>query len=268
MYYKVYIDSVFLIQFVLDLYLLSITGKVLKCTATHGRILAAAALGAALICLVILVPLGNIRLRLLCGVIPVSVCMLRTAFAIRSPRLLAGSSLAMACCGFLQGSVMTWILKHFTDFWMQRYGIWLLLLSGFAGYILIRLILSAVRCLNENPIKKIRIPVENGSIHITAFLDTGNHLSEPVMGLPVCIISKEASTALEEMFLPERYHAIPYMSVGKERGILDAYELPEIVIEDVCREIHCKRVILAICNTGISKDCNYQMILHPQLMKN
>ena len=268
MYYKVYIDSVFLIQFVLDLYLLSITGKVLKCTATHGRIFAAAVLGAALICLVILVPLGNIRLRLLCGVIPVSVCMLHTAFAIRSPRLLAGGSLAMACCGFLQGSVITWILRHFTALRMKRYGIWILLLSGFAGYILIRLVLSAVRCLKGDPIRKIRIPLENGCVHITALLDTGNHLSEPVMGLPVCIISKEASTLLQEMFLPERYHAIPYRSVGKEQGILDAYELPEIVIEDVYREIHCKKVILAICNTGISKDSDYQMILHPQLMKN
>ena len=268
MYYKVYIDSVFLIQVVMNLYLLSITGKILKCTATHGRIFAAAVLGGTLICLVILMPIGNIKLRLLLGVIPVSVCMLRVAFAIRPPRLLIGNSLIMAGCGFLQGSIVTWILRCFSSLGFERFGVWILILSGLIGYVLLQLILSGTRRLNENPIRQIRIPTKNGSIHITALLDTGNHLSEPVMGLPVCIISKEASVLLEEMFLPERYHAIPFKSVGNERGILDAYELPEIVIEDACREIRCKKVILAICNTGISKDSVYQMILHPQLMKN
>lgn len=268
MYYKVYIDSVFLIQFVMNLYLLSITGKILKCTATHGRIFAAAALGAGLICLVILVPIGSLRLRLLGGVIPVSVCMLRVAFEIRPPKLLTGNSLVMAGCGFLHGSIVTWILKRFSSFGVEHYGIWILLLSGLTGYVLLHIVLSWIQRKKEDPIRRIRIPMANGNVHITALLDTGNHLSEPVLGLPVCIISKEASMLLKEAFLPERYHAIPYRSVGRERGILDAYELPELVIEDTNREIHCEKVILAICNTGISKDSVYQMILHPQLMKN
>ncbi len=57
-------------------------------------------------------------------------------------------------------------------------------------------------------------------------------------------------------------------ALAKKKGILNAYELPEMVIEDTYREICCNRVIIAICNTGISQDSIYQMILHPGLIEN
>lgn len=99
-YYKLYIDSVFFIQFVMNLYLLSITGKVLKCTATHRRMIPGALLGAGMICLVILFPVWNLRIRLAFGVIPVSMSMIRFVFAIRPLSRLVKSSIVMGVCGF------------------------------------------------------------------------------------------------------------------------------------------------------------------------
>ncbi len=268
MYYKLYIDSVFFIQFVMNLYLLSITGKILRCTATHRRILLGALSGAGLICLVIAIPAGSLKVRLLCGVIPVSIGMIRVVFAIRPLKLLVKGSIVMAACGFFMGSVVLWLERRFTWPEKWRYGIWTVAFFGFLAYRFLRFLLQKMQKEKESDIREVRIPVGEKMIHMKALLDTGNHLSEPVNGAPVCIISEKAAGEMAPFFLPQRYHAIPYRSVGKERGILDAYELPELVIEDTYHEICCRRVIVAICNTGISQDSIYQMILHPGLIEN
>lgn len=59
MYYKLYLDSVFILQMTSNLYLLSLAGKILGCTATHRRIWFGAAVGALMVCMVILVPAGR-----------------------------------------------------------------------------------------------------------------------------------------------------------------------------------------------------------------
>lgn len=268
MYYKLYIDSVFLVQFVLNLYLLSITGKVLKCTATHGRILPGALLGAGMICLVILLPVWNLRIRLVFGVIPVSMCMIRVTFSVRSPALLIKSSFVMGACGFLMGGVVLWLSSRFAWVEKRQYGIWTIALCGYIGYRFLRFLIRTLYMEKADDLKSVRIPAGEKNIRLKALIDTGNHLYEPVNGAPVCIVSESAAGEFQDFFLPEKYHAIPYRSIGKKMGILDAYELPELIIEDTYREICCKRVIVAICNTGISQDSLYQMILHPQLMEN
>ncbi|MCM1427398.1 MAG: sigma-E processing peptidase SpoIIGA [Eubacterium sp.] len=267
MYYKLYIDSVFFIQFVMNLYLLSITGKILKCTATHGRIVLGALLGAGMICLVILLPAGSIRIRLLFGVIPVSMIMIYAAFALRTLRLLMKAGMVMAMGGFFMGSVVVWLTRRLPFGSRMRYGIPTFAFFGFFAYVFFTYLIKKQQNQKENSIRQVRIPAGEKSICMKALLDTGNHLSEPISGAPVCIISEKAAGQLREFFLPERYHAIPYHSIGKKQGILNAYELPEMVIEDTYREICCKRVIIAICNAGISQDSIYQMILHPGLIE-
>ena len=65
MYYKLYIDSVFVLLAAGNLCLLTLTGKILSCTATHGRILAGAAAGAAVSCMAAAVPAGTLGMRFL-----------------------------------------------------------------------------------------------------------------------------------------------------------------------------------------------------------
>ena len=268
MYYKLYIDSVFFIQFVMNMYLLSITGKILKCTATHLRIVLGALLGAVMICLVILIPLLSLRIRLIIGAVAVSMSMLHVVFKIRTPKLLIRSSMVMALSGFFFGSIVLWLESRFGRSGWLRYGVWTFGLFGLPGYGFLRFLVHKIQKEKSEDLKEIRIQAGGRFVRMKALLDTGNHLSEPISGAPVCIMSESAAKEFQVCFVPEKYHAIPYHSVGRKTGILDAYELPELVIEDTYREICCKRVIVAICNTGISKDSIYQMILHPGLIEN
>lgn len=269
MYYKLYIDSVFILQMTSNLYLLSLAGQILKCTATHGRVLAGAALGALVVCGVISVPFSTVGIRILISAVPVSMCMLCVTYRICHKRKLIHASFVMACCGFFLGSTMIWILNRLRTVLKGNVSLAFTLIAGYLSYLILLKIIRFLRRRKENSLKAvvIRLPELRREIPISALLDTGNHLTEPVSGEPVCIISEKLAGQIDYCFRPEKYHAIPYMSIGRERGILNAYELPEIVIEDEERHIKKEHVIVAVCNTGIPEESIYQMILHPRLLE-
>ena len=269
MYYKLYIDSVFVLQMTCNLYLLSLTGRILKCTATHRRIWMGAAAGAAMVCIVIAVPVYAVGIRLLISAVPVSMCMLRAAFRNCRGRKLIHASLVLAGCGFFLGSMMIWILNRLRTVLRGRISLLITLVTGYVSYrILLNLILFLQRRKEEYlRTVEIYVPRSQQKLRIQAFLDTGNHLVDPISGAPVNLISDRLAKQLESAFIPEKYHAIPYSSVGKDRGVLNAYELPELTIEEQEQIVRKERVIVAICNTGISEESIYQMILHPRLLE-
>ena len=104
MYYKLYIDSVFILQLTTNLYLLSLAGRFLRCTATHGKKWLGAVTGALLSCLMIMIPVGNMGGRMLISALPVSMCMMCITYRIHSMKKMIHSSLVMAGCGFFLGS--------------------------------------------------------------------------------------------------------------------------------------------------------------------
>lgn len=269
MYYKLYIDSVFILQMTNNLYLLSLAGKILKCTATHRRILMGASVGAVLICLVLSIPAGTVGVRFLTAAVPVSVCMLIITFQIHHGRNLIHGSLVMAGCGFFSGSIMIWILNRFRTFMNGRYSMAATLVSGYLAYRILGRVIEGIQHRKENFIRTVSVyvPAMRQVIQIQAFLDTGNQLADPVSGAPVCVISRKLADEIRSCFRPEKYHAIPFRSVGKDSGILDAYELPELMIEEQGRKIRREHVILAICDAGISEESTCQMILHPRLLE-
>ena len=269
MYYKLYIDSVFILQMTSNLYLLSLSGQILKCTATHKRIWMGAAAGAAMICIAIVVPVGTVGIRILLSAIPVSMCMLRIAFRIRQGKKLIYASLVLAGCGFFLGSIMIWILNRLRTVLRGHASLLIALVIGFLSYCILFRLIVIMRRKKENCLRTVEIyvPELQQKVRVQALLDTGNHLTDPLSGAPVNLISERMAKQVMSVFRPEKYHVIPFRSVGKDRGVLNAYELPELIIEGQEQTIRKEHVIVAICNTGISEESIYQMILHPRLLE-
>ena len=269
MYYKLYLDSVFILQMTGNLCLLSLTGKILGCTATHRRILLGATAGALMVCMVILIPAGTVGARILVSTVPVSMCMLCITFRFCRGRSLLHGSLIMAGCGFFSGSIMIWILNRLRTVLNIGGSMIVILVSGCLAYIILARIIDRFRRRRVSCQRTVSIYVPDlqRSIPVKAFIDTGNQLTDPVSGAPVCVIGRRLAAQIHSCFRPEKYHAIPFRSVGKESGILHAYELPELVIEEQGRKIRKEHVILAICDEGISEESVCQMILHPRLLE-
>ncbi len=269
MYYKLYIDSIFILQLTGNLYMLSLTGQILKCTATHRRIWLGALMGALMFSAVIMVPVGTVGIRLLIGAVPVSMCMLVVSFRMYHGKKLIHGSLVMAGCGFFLGSIMIWILNRLRMVIKGNVSLFITLLTGYVSYRIVLKFLITVRKRKENCLRTVAIyvPRLNQELRIQALLDTGNHLADPISKAPVCLISAKLAGQISSVFMPEKYHAIPFQSVGRDRGILNAYELPELTIDDHGQSIRKEHVIVAICNTGIPEESIYQMILHPRLLE-
>lgn len=270
MYYKLYIDSVFVLQMTMNLYLLSLAGQILRCTATHWRRWLGALAGAGISCLVLCLPFWSAGGRLLLSAVPVSMVMMCLTYRIHGVRRLLEASFVMAAAGFFLGGAMIWILNRLRPVMKGRRSFWMTLAAGALGCELLEMLLQRLMRREKKCLRTVRfyVPALEQEIRLRALVDTGNHLTDPISGAPVSVISRRAAGSMVSCLKPEKYHAIPYRSVGQPGGILPAYELPEMSIEEAGRTIKRERVIVAVCDAGISSGSDYQMLLHPGLLEN
>jgi stage II sporulation protein GA (sporulation sigma-E factor processing peptidase) len=97
---------------------------------------------------------------------------------------------------------------------------------------------------------------------VTALVDSGNSLVEPISGKPVSVISKDTLNKLRGNE-QDIYRAIPYRSIGRS-GILKGYLMQEVEIKlngvtKVCRDVY-----VAVPDEYTASE---GMILNPLLLK-
>ncbi len=103
---------------------------------------------------------------------------------------------------------------------------------------------------------------------VQGIVDTGNSLREPISRKPVSVLEKEVFDGLyEEGNEPEGFRAIPYRSVGCERGIMKGYQIPEMTIEQGGIKKVCRNVYVAVSEKAVSSTKSYQMLIHPELLE-
>lgn len=266
MYYELYIDSLFCINFVMNLYVLILTNLSLKRTATRFRVILGAAFGAFGYCLMFLLPFLPAWMKAVAGLTVTGMGMVRITFDVRRFSAMTGIYARMLGYSFLVGGMLLFIRKLPFMRGKEMTVIWVLGAGGLcclcAGGVL------ADRMKKEKQ-PFCRVSLHNGErqIQVTALIDTGNSLREPVSGKPVSVISEEMATELFGERLPELYRAVPYRSVGNKRGIMKAYELPELIIEAAELRKQCSQVYIGISREGITGSREYQLILHPQLLE-
>jgi stage II sporulation protein GA (sporulation sigma-E factor processing peptidase) len=89
------------------------------------------------------------------------------------------------------------------------------------------------------------LEMDGRSTHLSACVDSGNSLTDPISGRPVILIDKAGAKKLpfRKEEYPQRYAAVPYHSVGVEQGILEGLRIDRISYEG--KDYH--NVILAYC---------------------
>ena len=154
---------------------------------------------------------------------------------------------------------------------------WLILAT--ASCMLVRyLYVSAVKDMNHDKesFYQVEFTILHKKLEVCAFLDTGNFLYEPVSQMPVCILEEE--TFLKYFHEPlfkmiekqeaEGIRMIPYQSVGREHGMMPAVMANDMKITKEDRIIEHKKAVIAISKVSLSKWGAYEMLLHPDLIKN
>lgn len=267
MYYELYVDSLFLVNFVMNLYLLLLTNRSLFYTATRTRVIFGAALGAGLYFLQFFCA-GPIWWRTLAGFLPGTVVMILVTFRVRHIYAFLEIAEKMVLYAVLMGGTMLLLAKKVKWIAMRIAGI-----GGILGIGALLYLLFGYLCERRRRVEKLCRVTLNGKgskLTVMALIDSGNSLVEPISGKPVCIVENGILAGLFDME-NSLYRAIPYRSIGKRRGILKGYLMPEIQIE--CNGVMkvCRDVYVAVCEEYISEardegGCRVKMILHPDLL--
>ena len=241
--------------------------KILKCTATHLSLVIGAAFGAGMVCIVIVFPYMGLLPKLVLMYCFISMGMIKIAFRGISVGGLLKAQLMLYVLSFVVGGSIQWIAMNIP--FIRKNGLKMSEIIGI-GYIIFFLCSYAYRKWKQKDRDFVRVTLYRNEeeITVTALIDTGNGLREPISGKPVSVIEKRYVGDVETFKEDAAYYMIPYHSVGKAHGIMEGVRIPKMTIETEERKITVENTILGICEGNISGAGNYQMILNPKLLEN
>lgn len=261
---KIYLDSLFLMNYMINLWILQLLKKRFALEIRRIRIYGGACIGAVFYILQFFLKGNALAIELgtmLLGVL----LMIRAVLPERKRRFF----LPMISCGFFYSFLMAGIVRAVLNKWRVFYEkeatlLWILLFVFFCKELFLWG-LEKKKQKKSRLVYMVDIKSAGTVLSLRGLLDTGNRLTEPLSRRPVCIMEEQllAQITLEN---PLFFRAIPYHSVGCEKGILYGVEIPEIQIstEEACYV--AKNVICAGVGQKLSVKNAYQMILHPALL--
>lgn len=271
---EIYIDSLFLVNFVMNLYLLLLVNRSVYRTATRLRLCLGAAVGAVIFLIPFLVG-GVVWLKIAISLLAGTGIMIFTAFPINSVKAFFQIAEKLLISSFLMGGGMVFLIKRVPLLSANMQSIFGVM--GIGAFIYMVFAYFQERRLGKSNICRVILTGNDGKMKIAALLDSGNSLIEPISGKPVSVVEKSVFYGLWKE-PPQLYRAIPYHSIGKQKGILKGYLLPEIQIEvdGICKT--CKEVYIAVSEESITgeaisskemdnKEACVKMIVNPVLLK-
>ncbi len=261
MRYEVYLDTVFIVQLVMDYCILRLTASFMKLKTTVFRVFLAALAGAAGSCIIFL-PVGiNGSLKFIVVFTGVGLIMTGIAFRLRGVRHYLCMVLTVSAFTFLFGGVVCRIVLLTGQ--RVTFGIWI-------GVILLVYILLQSGLHHYRRQKDLFVPVtllikegeKEQKLSVIALKDTGNRLREPATGKAVCILEQGVADLKEE-----KTYLVPFHTLGNESDAMRAQMIPEMIIHTKEGDIAAKDVMIALYPGKISKKDAYHMILHPEYLK-
>ena len=261
--YQIYIDTYFLFNFWMNLWVLFLCRFLLHSKVKTVRIIMASLLAAFGEVGILCVPIGGGSSKLILGFGTVTALVVAWLFRPESLKhyyklliyaylsaLILGSALLVleTVLGNRRLSFTTWgSLMVFMFILVKKIYIRISAKSDFCE---VSLVLS-----------------EQESCVLTALVDSGNGLVEPISKCPVSLVEERVLKTHTKSLQEEKFRLIPFHSVGNEKGILEAYFIEKMEIRKDGEIILIKNPIIAITKDVISENEKYQMILHPELIK-
>lgn len=273
MSYEIYVDKLFVVNFCMNLYIVILINRATLRTATRGRLVLGALVGALCYMLPFFVG-GHVLIKLLLCYGLGTLGMLRVAFSFTNLKAFWQIFEKLLLYSFLLGGMMLCVLRLPLARQMGLSTTWGIVGMGAGMTLLLSIIWNKQR---KDELCRVILVNKNDKVTISALIDSGNSLVEPISGQPVSIMDK---SIFDSFYHNQnlRYRVIPYTSVGKKRGILSGYLIPELQIEVNGMVKKCTNVYVAVRN-DVDEEMDKQqceetcqgesvkIILHPQLLE-
>lgn len=115
MYYELYIDLFFLVNFMMDVSILLVAKKILKCPVTYKRIYLGAFLGAFATCVVTVLQIKSSLLKFIIFHGFISILMIKTGLRIKWNRGFLKAYATVYCATFLIGGIFSYISQYMRE---------------------------------------------------------------------------------------------------------------------------------------------------------
>lgn len=268
MRYEIYIDSLLFINFTMNLYLLIWVNRSTFHTATSGRIILGALIGAAGY-LLTLCSVGPPWVRMVLGLGIGMIIMPVFTFSVRNMRMFLKLLTQLSLYSFMMGGVLLFLVRWLPG--CRRYLGSVAGLAGIGGILFLVLGRYRIQEPGEENLCRATLRRNGTEVTVTALLDSGNSLVEPISGKPVCVVGREVQQTLwgEDT---KGIRVIPYHSIGKQNGIMWGYPLEklELSVQGMC--VSLENVYIAVSDEAISPgkdvgEAEIKMILNPELLR-
>ena len=257
MYYELYVDVLFLVNFFMDYIVLLFVWKVLHCETRHLRLLAGAGLGAVMTCILIVIPLPSAFLENLLFHLFVSTSMIRIGLGVKNRTVFLRAFILLYIGTVFMGGILEALNQY-----IKIGG--LFFVFAILGYYLslgVWNFLSKLQRWNSTHVK-VKIGFQGKELELNALIDTGNSLYDPVTGKPVSIISK--SHVKDFWQETNNTHFISLQTITGTACNVPLICAEKLWIKDEKNRCFHK-VLFAVADKEVSKNGMYQVILNPNI---
>jgi stage II sporulation protein GA (sporulation sigma-E factor processing peptidase) len=288
----VYLDIIFLENFILNFIILYAVSLVIKEKAGCIKLMIASLIGASYVIIYYLINFQS-KWNLIFKII-LSVVMVYISFMPKSFKEFIKQIIFFYLVSFVFGGASLGVIYMVNAGRISiRNGIIVgnyTLKTIFIGVILAFTIITVAFKFVKNRISKkdlfcnIKIIINQNKINVKAVIDTGNFLKEPITNIPVIVVEKdilrnfvpkEILENIENILggdlknIPEniqneymsKLKVIPFSSLGKQNGMLLGIKADGVVVEIDNEEKYVEKVILGIYTKKLSKKDEYNALL-------
>jgi stage II sporulation protein GA (sporulation sigma-E factor processing peptidase) len=291
--FRVYVDSLFLVfggTFILDALALWAIRQILRLRSTRSRLLGGAAVSATVF--VVVVALSDIGLFNITSTISLGLAILLTAVSIRIA--FPGTPLKIMASALFHRYLLT-VMAGGAGVVARAATGGNPLVSFLAAVSTILLVAEAGWGAVHRGIRDglFFVPVSiffgSGAVSVWALIDTGNRLRDPLSGNPVIIVEysaiegvlppdirepvrnsgsdfSTAAAAIAESGWSARFRAVPYTSIGQERGLLVGFRPDEVRVSEGNREISTRHAVVCVHSARLCSDGKYRALLNPDIL--
>jgi stage II sporulation protein GA (sporulation sigma-E factor processing peptidase) len=271
---NLYIDVLFFINFTMDFLVLSIVRRGMKYRLIRWRLILGAVLGAAWAVFAAAFPYLPVLLEMAVTYLGVSTLMVMTAFDLKRPKDIGKGLIALYLAAVAVGGIMEFLYQHTkAGYYIEQIlsgntgraiPFYQLIFLGAGSYFGIRVMLRWLPGLwkAKSNFYEVTMHYRGKEKKVTALLDTGNRLYEPVSRRPAHVVTYEAVRELCESVSEVVY--IPFGSVGKSNGVMPGIFLDEMEVRQGDDVKIIEKPLIAVCKKALSSSGEYQMLLHDE----
>ncbi|MCI8735527.1 MAG: hypothetical protein HFI11_00890 [Lachnospiraceae bacterium] len=267
MHYIIYIDKVWLIDFVTGTYLLFLTGQTYRLRCRPLRLLASAAAGATVFVGFLLLPGIGMTAGILFQALCAGPLLLKAAFSFRTKEMVVKTYTCINGYGLLLGGMILCLSGYLPGMRGNLKTGQILLISTAATCLISGYLYVRRRDRRRGRLYTVRLDFYGEVLTLKGFADSGNSLREPYGKRPVSVLDLQAAGDLVKRVPPEKHYLIPFHSIGKKHGLLRAVELPWMEVDDGEERRIFTKAVAALSEEVLTGKGGYQVILHPEFVR-